>query len=277
MGTFSDLISHLTLSSVLDILLVALIFYGLFHLIQGTRAVQLLRGILLVVFLAVLASSLFHLTAFSWLIRNSIPALLVAIPVIFQPELRRALERLGRPGSLLSRRSGSAAPIINTISRSAGELARGQTGALIVLEGTTGLQDFVDTGIVIDAQLSTALLLSIFYKNAALHDGAAIVREDRVVGAACMLPLSENPNLERDLGTRHRAAVGVTEGTDAIAVVVSEETGAISLAYNGRLVRRLDEGELNRLLHRLYHPPSNVERWWGRNSTGKRQGGTLTH
>lgn len=269
MSTLVDLLTHLNFSSILDILLVALVFYGLFYLIQGTRAVQLLRGILLVVFLAVLASSIFHLTAFSWLIRNSVPAVLVAIPVIFQPELRRALERLGRPGSLLTRRPSAGGQIVGTISRTAAELSHLQFGALIVLEGRTGLQDFVDTGVLIDARASTPLLLSIFFKNTALHDGAVIIREDRIVAAACMLPLSENPNLDRELGTRHRAAVGVTEGTDALAVVVSEETGAIAVAHNGRLVRRLDEGELNRLLHRLYHPPVTSEHWWSPNGSGK--------
>ena len=254
MGPVIEVLSHFTLSSILDILLVALVFYGLFYFIQGTRAVQLLRGILLIVLLAVLASSVLRLTAFNWLIRNSIPALLVAIPVIFQPELRRALERLGRPGTLLSRRNTSATQAINAIARAAGELSQKRFGALIVLEGTTGLQDFVDTGVVLDAQLSKDLLLSIFFKNAALHDGAVIIREDRVAAAACMLPLSESDSLDRDLGTRHRAAIGVTEGTDAIAVVVSEETGDISVARNGRLARYLDEGELNRVLHRLYQP-----------------------
>ncbi len=254
---FSEILSHFTFSSVLDILLVALIFYGLFYFVQGTRAVQLLRGITLVVLLAILASSVFHLAAFSWLIRNSIPALLVAIPVIFQPELRRALERLGRPGTFLSRHTTSATQMINTIARAAGELSQKRFGALIVLEGTTGLQDFIDTGVVLDAQLSKDLLLSIFYKNAALHDGAVIVREDRISAASCMLPLSETASVDRDLGTRHRAAVGVTEGTDAIAIVVSEETGDIAVARSGRLVRRLDEGELNRLLHRLYEPTGN--------------------
>ncbi len=267
MSTILELLSQLTLSSILDIVLVALIFYGLFYLIQGTRAVQLLRGILVVILVAILASNVFQFTALSWLIRNSIPALLVSIPVIFQPELRRALERLGRPGALLARKSSATAATINSISHSASELAKRQFGALMVLEGSTGLQDFADTGVELDARLSTPLLVSIFYKNSSLHDGAVIVRDDRVIAAACMLPLSENPNLERDLGTRHRAAVGVTEGTDAIAVVVSEETGAVSVAYNGRLVRRIDEGELNRLLHRLYHPPVPTDRWWSRNGS----------
>ncbi len=253
----SEILSHFTIFSALDILLVALIFYGLFYFIQGTRAVQLLRGILLVTFLAILASNVFRLTAFNWLLQKSIPALLVAIPVIFQPELRRALERIGRPGTLLARHNTSATQTINTIARAAGELSQKRFGALIVLESATGLQDFADTGVPLDAQLTKDLLLSIFFKNASLHDGAVIVREDRVAAAACMLPLSESSTLDRDLGTRHRAAIGVTEGTDAIAVVVSEETGDIAVARNGRLVRRLDEGELNRLLHRLYQPSSN--------------------
>ena len=265
---FAELVSRFTV--VLDILLVALVIYGLFYLIQGTRAVQLLRGIFFVVFLAVLASSIFQLNAFSWLIRNSIPALLVAIPVVFQPELRRALERLGRPGMFLSRRNVSASQVAHTVARAASDLAAQRFGALIVLEGATGLQDFVDTGVALDAQLSSDLLHAIFFKNAALHDGAVIVRDDRIVAATCMLPLSENPTIGRDLGTRHRAALGITEGTDAIAVVVSEETGTISVAHNGRLVRRLDEGELNRLLRRLYHPTPNGNRWLRRNGAERK-------
>ena len=268
LSAIAEVLSHFTLSSLFDILLVSVVFYGLFYFVQGTRAVQLLRGILLVVMLAALASNFFQLTAFNWLIRNSIPALLVAIPVIFQPELRRALERLGRPGTLLSRRNTSATQAINSIARAAGELSQKRFGALIVLEGTTGLQDFADTGVPIDAQLSKDLLLSIFFKNAALHDGAVIVREDRIAAAACMLPLSETSTLDRDLGTRHRAAIGVTEGTDAIAVVVSEETGDIAVARNGRLARRLDEGELNRVLHRLYQPTMGAH---GTNHDGTRK------
>jgi diadenylate cyclase len=248
-----DFVSHLTLSSVLDILLVTLVFVVLFYLMQGTRAVTLLRGILLVAFLGVLGSSFLHLTAFTWLIRNSIPALLVAIPVIFQPELRRALERLGRPGSLLlSRRDPSITQFVATLSRASGALSKQGLGALIVLERNTGLQEYVDNGVLLDAQISVDLLLTVFYKGTLLHDGAVILREQRVAAARCTLPLSENPDLERDLGTRHRAAVGVTETTDAIAIAVSEESGVISVAQNGRLTRYLDEGSLNRMLTNLY-------------------------
>ncbi len=257
MSALTELLSHFTPFSLFDILLVTLLFFGLFSLIQGTRAVQLLRGIMLVVLLAVIASSLFHLTAFSWLIRNSIPALLIAIPVIFQPELRRALERIGR-GALFARPTTAALPVISAVTRGASELAKQRCGALIVLEGATGLQEYVDTGVALDAKVSADLLMTIFSKGTVLHDGAVIIREDRIVAATCVLPLSESPTLEREFGTRHRAAIGVTEGTDATAIVVSEETGQMAVAHSGRLVRRLDEGELNRVLMRLCHPKESA-------------------
>jgi diadenylate cyclase len=248
-----DLLARLNASSLVDILLVALVFVGLFYLVRGTRAVILLRGILLVAFVAVLASTLLNLTAFNWLIRNSIPALLVAIPVIFQPELRRAFERLGRPRALLgTRTTDSTTKFLATLSRGAGALSRQFCGALLIIEGKTGLQEFVDTGVKVDADLTVDLLLTIFNKHTTMHDGAVIIRDERLLAASCMLPLSENPDVDRDLGTRHRAALGVTESTDAIAVVVSEETGGISVAHNGRLIRNLDEGNLNRLLTNLY-------------------------
>lgn len=248
-----DLLARLNVSSLVDILLVALVFLGLFYLVRGTRAVTLLRGILLVAFFAVLASTFLNLTAFNWLTRNSIPALLVAIPVIFQPELRRAFERLGRPRSLIGARTTDATTkFLATLSRASGALARQMTGALMIIEGKTGLQEYVDTGVKIDAEVSADLLLTIFNKHTDLHDGAVILRDERILAASCMLPLSENPDIDRDLGTRHRAALGVSESTDAIAIVVSEETGGISVAHNGRLIRNLDEGNLNRLLTNLY-------------------------
>ncbi len=222
---------------------------------QGTRAVTLVRGILLVAFAGVLASNFLQLTAVTWLIRNSIPALLVAIPVIFQPELRRALERLGRPQTLLmSRRNTTSTQFIALLSRASGALSKSGLGALIVIERHTGLQEYIDTGVQLDAEVSLDLLLTVFHKGTPLHDGAVIIRDERILAAACTLPLSENPDLERELGTRHRAAVGITESTDAIAIVVSEETGIISVAQNAHLTRYLDEGNLNRLLTNLYNP-----------------------
>lgn len=258
-----DLLARLNVSSIVDILLVALVFLGLFYLVRGTRAVTLLRGILLVAFLAVLASTFLNLTAFNWLIRNSIPALLVAIPVIFQPELRRAFERLGRPRALIGTRTTDATTkFLATLSRAAGALSRQMCGALMIVEGRTGLQEYIDTGIKVEANLSVDLLLTIFNKHTNLHDGAVIIRDERLFAASCMLPLSENPDIDRDLGTRHRAALGISESTDAIAIVVSEETGGISVAHNGRLIRNLDEGNLNRLLTTLYTgtPPSGPMR-----------------
>jgi diadenylate cyclase len=248
-----DILARLNLSSVIDISLVALVFFGLFYLVRGTRAVTLLRGILLVAFLAVLGSTFLNLTAFNWLIRNSIPALLVAIPVIFQPELRRAFERLGRPRAFIGTRTTDATTkFLATLSRAAGALSRQMMGALLIVEGRTGLQEYIDTGVRIDAELSVDLLLTIFNKNTNLHDGAVIIRDERLLAASSMLPLSESLDVDRDLGTRHRAALGVTESTDAIAIVISEETGGISLAHNGKLIRHLDEGNLNRVLTTLY-------------------------
>lgn len=252
-----DLFSHLTISSIIDILLVASIFFGLFYLMQGTRAVTLVRGILLVTFAVLVVSTFLRLPAFTWLIRNSIPALLVAIPVIFQPELRRALERLGRPSSLLmGKRAVSSAQFIATISHASGAISKQGLGALIVLERNTGLQEYIESGVHLDAGVTVDLLLTIFQKGTPLHDGAVIIRDERILAAGCTLPVSENPDLDRELGTRHRAGVGITESTDAIAIIISEESGVISVGQNARLTRHLDEGSLNRLLTNLYMPGS---------------------
>ena len=250
-------LSHIQWYDVVDILLVAVVFYLLFSLAQGTAAVQLLRGMMLVVLGAFLASQLLPFKGFSWLIRNSLPALLIAIPVIFQPELRRALERLGRTGSLLLRRQEeeaeerTASELVRAVHRLAGQ----RHGALIALERETGLQEFVETGVQIDAEVKAELLRTIFHPNTALHDKAVIVRDGRILSAGCMLPTTQNPQYS-SLGTRHRAAVGLTEESDALVIVVSEETGIISVAYNGRMVRRLDMNRLRSVLlaffqHRL--------------------------
>jgi diadenylate cyclase len=245
-------LSRIKLVDILDICLVALIFYILFLLIRGTQAVQLLRGIIVLV-IGILISSILPLPAFKWLMRNALTPLLVAIPVIFQPELRRGLERLGRGAGFLNRpRQAVTTLIITEVVRACRRLSDQQHGALIVLERTTGLQDYIETGIRLDAQVNMDLLLTIFFPNTALHDGAVIIREDRVVAAACVLPLTEHIHSERHVGTRHRAAVGITEQTDAISVVVSEETGIISVAHNGRMVRRLDERRLRNILQSMY-------------------------
>jgi diadenylate cyclase len=250
------LFSRMRFIDIVDVFLVACIFFAFLQLIRGTQAIQLLRGIVMFVFLAVLLSSVLRLTAFSWLISNAIPALLVAIPVIFQPELRRALERLGRAGGLMDRptREAAANRAINQVARSCRMLSETRQGAIMVLERNTGLEAYAETGVAINAQVSNELLLTIFYPNTALHDGAVIIREDQIIAAGAVLPLSNSRLADRYLGTRHRAALGISEQTDAIAVVVSEETGTISVAHNGRMVRHLDENRLRSILQRLYRP-----------------------
>lgn len=255
--------------SVIDILLVSAIFYGLLTIIQGTQAVQLVRGLMIIVIITVLVTSVFQLTAFSWLIRNSLPALLVAIPVVFQPELRRLLERLGRStGGFLYVRAQEPVvhQVVQTIALACNQLSLARHGALIVLERETGLQDIIDTGVPLNAAISEELLVTLFFPNTALHDGAVVIRQDRIVAAGCVLPLSTTNGGDRQLGTRHRAALGVTEASDAIAVVVSEETGIISIAHNGRMIRRLDEKRLTKVLTALYRAEfeSSLPGWFQR-------------
>jgi diadenylate cyclase len=257
--------SRLDMTQVVDILIVALIFYLVFLSIRGTRAVQLLWGIGLLIFIMVIISSFFRLTTLNWLIKNIFPALLISIPIIFQPELRRILERLGRAGGFMVFPLGleNGDPELSTIdeiARSCARLAERRYGALIILERKTGLQDFVDTGIRMDAAVSAETLVTIFFPNTPLHDGAAIIRGNHICAAACILPLAESIPDYPKLGTRHRAAVGITEETDCLAVVVSEQTGTISLAQNGRLSRSLDEVRLKNALLSLYHPRSEKTR-----------------
>ncbi len=251
-----SILSRLDWRSVIDIALVAAVFYGLLRLFRGTQAVALLRGVLLILLIITAVTSVLQLTAFEWLIRNSLPAILVSLPVIFQPELRRALERMGRTGILLGwgNRESAAEQVAGYLVSAVLRLADRRHGALIVLEGETGLQDYIETGVMIDGIVSTQLLLTIFFPNTALHDGAVILRDGRIVAAKCVLPLSSRPSVETQYGTRHRAALGITEQSDALAIVVSEETGIISVARNGRIVRRLDENRLMRVIESFYQP-----------------------
>jgi diadenylate cyclase len=254
----AGILQRLTLLSIVDIGLVALVFYALLRLFQGTQAVSLLRGILLVVLVIILATRLSPLTAFNWLLRNSLSVILVAIPVVFQPELRRALERLGRTTPLLVRAvPGDATQrAIYEVVRAVEAMARDKTGALIVLEGDTGLEEHIESGQRLDSLVSSRLLATVFFPNTALHDGAVIIRGERIIAAGCVLPLTSRALPDSSLGTRHRAAVGITEQNDALAIVVSEETGIISIARNGRIVRRLDSQRLGRILQDFYHPRS---------------------
>jgi diadenylate cyclase len=249
----AGLAPQFTWSSVLDILLVALVFYGLFRLFQGTQAVALLRGILVIALIIVVAASRF--TAFAWLLRNALPMILVAIPVIFQPELRRALERLGRSAPFVmgrSAREASAQQVIHEIAQAVEALARERTGALIVLEGETGLEEYIESGERIDAGVSARLLTTVFFPGTPLHDGAVIIRGERVIAAACVLPLTQRDLADSSLGTRHRAAVGITEQNDAVAIVVSEETGIVSLARAGRMAGCLSGQRLRSIGRSFY-------------------------
>ncbi len=249
-------ISRLNFISIIDILLVALVFYWILTLLQGTRAVQLLRGILIISILAVISASVLNqLTAFSWLVDKALPALLVAIPIIFQPELRRALERLGRTGVLLTG-SRPVPPIedaIRVVGQTATAMSELRHGALIVFERDTGLEDHLETGVRVNAQVTPALLMTIFYPGTPLHDGAVVIKDDKIVAAAVVLPLGGSMTTDmRLLGTRHRAALGISETTDAIVVVVSEETGLISVVHDGKMIRGVDQKRLEQLLKAFF-------------------------
>jgi diadenylate cyclase len=247
----SDVVSRIDLAAVVDIVIVSLAIYWLLLLIQGTTAMTVLRGAVVLLLGAFALSRVFDLRMLNWILRNSLTGLVIAVLVIFQPEIRRALERLGRTGlrSVLGRQEHRDA--IDVVVRAATRLARANTGALILLERETGLQDVIDTGIPVNGLLSVELLATIFHPNSPLHDGAVVVRDDRVIAAGCTLPLSEAP-LPADHGMRHRAGLGIAERSDCVVVIVSEERGAISLASNGRMAPALDEQRLSRQLHRLF-------------------------
>jgi diadenylate cyclase len=247
-------LQELDWAGVLDILLVTLVFYALLRLIRGTQAIQLLRGALILFLAMVVFANLLPLRAFGWLVEQGLPALLVAIPVIFQPELRRALERLGRTGAYLTAasRESTITETIQETSAACIQLAERHHGALIVLERSTGLEEHIETGVQVDSKVKMELLLTIFFPHTALHDGAVVIRNGRIVAAACVLPLASGTISDRQMGLRHRAAIGVTEETDAVAVVVSEETGGISVAHNGRIIRHLDGQRLQGQLEELY-------------------------
>jgi diadenylate cyclase len=249
------------LSSVIDILIVSFLMYRLMLLIKGTRAVQLLKGLAVLLIITAFAS-LFNLYTINWLLGKAMTALVVALPVVFQPELRRALEKLGRGRFLkhttLATGETDQSKVITEIIRAVTLLSKNKIGGLIIIERETGLEEHIDTGVKVDGLVTAEFLVNIFVPKTPLHDGAVIIRGDRVAAAACFLPLSENPQLSSELGTRHRAGIGITEHSDAVAVIVSEETGYVSLAVEGVLSRYLDEAELSkRLTELLYNRPSS--------------------
>lgn len=255
---FTSIVSHLDLRSIVDIIIVAALLFWLLLALRGTTAIPLLRGIAIVYGLGFLGSTLFQLTMVSWLLRNSLPAMLVAVPILFQPELRRVLEQMGRGKGFWrpSIGSQSALATVEAVAQAAKLLSQRGQGALIVLERETGLQEYIDQGVPLDAILSPDLLAGLFHPASPFHDGAAVVRRGRIAATRCVMPLSENLEDSLGQGLRHRAARGISERTDAIALAVSEERGTISIAVNGRLLTLLDGDHLPDLLLRYYaaHP-----------------------
>lgn len=259
------ILQRLTFSGAVDLLLVTIIIYAGLSFLRNTRAMVLLRGILLLYILISLLIAIFNLPAFSWLMRNSLPAILVAIPVIFAPEIRRALERVGRASQFLSTTRSNTQPtdVISAISQAATRLSERHHGALIILQRLDSLEEYVETGVKLGAEVSPSLLLQIFYPNTPMHDGAVIIADTKAVGASCVMPLSSSGVLsagaERTMGLRHRAALGTSEVSDAVALVVSEETGAISVAFGGRMIHRLGRERLEGVLRAFYKPiqPAN--------------------
>ncbi|WP_439649680.1 diadenylate cyclase CdaA [Halanaerobium polyolivorans] len=232
------------LTSLLDIFIIAFIIYYLLNIISGTRAVQLIKGLILI-FAVALLSQLLELNTVNWFLDSFLTIILVALPIVFQPELRRALEQIGRGGFLKEQFWQNWGPKeINDIISAVTDLAKDKTGALIVISRRVGLKNYIETGIELNSKISKQLIISIFQHASPLHDGALIIENGRIQAASCFLNLSTRSDINPRLGTRHRAAIGITEESDSIALVVSEESGVISMAEDGKLSRNLDEGEL---------------------------------
>jgi len=242
-----------------DILLVTYVIYKLILLIRGTRAVQLLKGIMVIVVTWLLSKSL-GLKTLHWLMSQAFTFGVLALVIIFQPELRRALEQLGR-GKLFSRTHTTqddevVQKMAEEVGKSVTYMSKRRIGALIVIERNTGLNDYVETGIQISGKVTSELLINIFIPNTPLHDGAVIIRKELVLAAGCYLPLSENPSISKELGTRHRAAIGMSEVSDGLSIVVSEETGQVSFAINGEVTRNITEEQLTKIIVEQLSPPA---------------------
>ncbi len=247
---FRDNFQQFDATSALDVIIISLIFFWVLMLLRGTTAMAVMRGAFILLIAAFLLGRVFDLRVLNFLIRNSFTGLLIALPIIFQPELRRALERVGRTGARAFGAIVSDSGTLEAVTEAASDMAKRHVGALIVVERETGLQDYIENGIAVDGLPSPELLHGIFFPNSPLHDGAVVLRGNRVVAAGVTLPLSDN-TMPGELGTRHRAGLGITERTDAVSVMVSEETGRISVAADGRMYTRLDEQRLRALLTQL--------------------------
>jgi len=258
--------------SVVDILLVTLIFFILLYTLRDTQAMVLLRGVLFLVIFLAFVTSLVDLPAFSWLIQSTLPALLLAIPVIFAPEIRRGLERIGRASTFVAAggmiTDKDILDTIQAIVSATARLSARQHGALIVMQRLDNLDEYSETGVRMSANITPEILLQIFYPNTPLHDGAVLLEKNRLLAASCVMPLSASGILarspERQMGLRHRAALGISEVSDAVALVISEETGSISIAHSGRMIRRLDTERLENILSAFFRPNggSQQSKWY---------------
>lgn len=267
--------SNIGLNSVIDITIVYYFFYKSYMLIRDMRAKSLLKGIVLLILLIPI-SDIFELFMISYILENTFEVGIIALVIVFQPEIRRALEYLGRSSfslSNLDKSTQSSETVIKEIVTATSSLARQKIGALIIFEQNVGLNDIIDSGTKLNANISSGLLINIFIPNTPLHDGAVIIKDFSILAAGCFLPLTDNNLLSKDIGTRHRAAIGMTERSDSIAIVVSEETGYISYAVDGRLYRNIQIAELENLLSGIYTETDKInifEKWRNKNEDKKR-------
>lgn len=257
MQYLKDLFLSIRVRDIIDILIVALAFYKLFMLIRETRAEQLTKGII-ALFALTKVSEWLEFYTLNWILDATMTVGVLAILIVFQPELRRALEYIGRSRfftkPLIEVKGEELSELVDEIVEAVASLSRQKIGALIVIERETGLNEVIETGTRVDGKVSSDILINIFIPNTPLHDGAVIIKEDVVRAAGCFLPLTENTSLSKDLGTRHRAALGISEKSDSLAIVVSEETGSISIADKGSLARYLDTKTLTQILTDMYKP-----------------------
>jgi len=263
------------LKNIVDVLLVWFVFYKLFTIIKGTKAVQLLKGIFVILFARIITEYL-GLDTLKWMLDQVLMFGFLAIIILFQPEIRRALEQLGR-GRLFARSAIQEEEerdrMIDAFNKSVSYMAKRRIGALISIERETGLSEYIETGTPLNSIVTSELLINIFIPNTPLHDGAVIIQKNRIAAAGCYLPLSENPFISKELGTRHRAALGLSEVTDAITIVVSEETGAVSITTNGDINRNLSMDEFEKQLRKIWFgaepETSSTSFWkWGKQKNG---------
>ena len=269
------IVTNVGLNTIVDIGIVYYVLYRGYILIKDMRAKQLVKGIVLLVALIPI-SSIFDLYMVEFILRNTFQVGLIALVIVFQPEIRKALEYIGRTSFTISnveKNTETSKKIIKEIISAATSLSRQKIGALIVFEKQIGLNDIIESGTVINANISSGLLINIFIPNTPLHDGAVIIKDYIIKAAGCFLPLTDNNLLSKDIGTRHRAAIGITERSDSIALVVSEETGYISYAVEGRLYRNIQTEEIETILHSIYIENEKVkiiDKWRNRNEDKRR-------